>query len=50
MCNNLETIFKIICIITIVAIYIYRKVTGDMWYGINWNYLFRIVRKFLSKR
>lgn len=43
-----------ICITVIVAIlviggYIYRKASGDMWYGINWKRAFYEIRRAICK-
>ena len=45
----LDTFIITTCIILFVAIYIYRKVSGQMWYGINWNRIFYEIRRAICK-
>lgn len=41
-----DTFIIIICAIITVGGYIYLKVTNTLWYGINWGYIFRSIRKW----
>ena len=49
MYNNLEIIIISICAIIGISTYIYRKATGDMWYGINWGRVFYEIRRWICK-
>lgn len=48
MYTELEIIIIITCTILVIGIYICRKASGEMWYGINWNNVFRTIRKFFK--
>lgn len=39
----------VICAVLVIGIYIYRKASGDMWYGIQWKNVFRAIRNKLFK-
>ena len=49
MYNNLELFIIIICAVSLVGIYIYLKVSGEMWYGINWHRVFYEIRRAFCK-
>lgn len=48
MYTELELIIIITCAVLFIGIYIYRKANGEMWYGINWNNVFRTILKFFK--
>lgn len=41
---TIETIIGIILLVITIICYIILKVTGDFWYGINWKYIWRLIR------
>jgi len=44
-----EIALCIICAVASVLCYIYLVATGEMWHGINWDYIFRRIRSFIRK-
>lgn len=49
MYTNLDLVIIIVCAILFIGIYIYRKATGQMWYGINWGRIFYEIRRGICK-
>lgn len=45
MYTKLELVCIAICTAYIIGGYIYLKVSGHMWYGLNWKRLFYEVRR-----
>ena len=35
--------------ILVIGIYIYRKASGDMWYGVQWGRVFYEIRRWFCK-
>lgn len=49
MYTELELIIIITCAILVIGGYIYRKASGEMWYGINWTRVFYEIRRAVCK-
>lgn len=48
MYTKFEATIIIICAVVVLATYIYRKASGDMWYGIQWGNVFRFICKLFK--
>ena len=48
MYTQLDICIIIICAILVIGGYIYRKATGDMWYGINWKLVWKNIQKLFK--
>ena len=49
MYTELDILIIVICAIFVVGYYIYAKVSGEMWYGINWRRVFYEIRRGICK-
>ena len=49
MYTQLDIIIITICTILVIGIYICRKASGEMWYGINWTRVFYEIRRTVCK-
>lgn len=49
MYTKLDIFIITICAIAVIGGYIYRKASGDMWYGINWTRVFYEIRRAVCK-
>lgn len=46
---TLRELILVTCAVSTVAIYIYMKISGEMWYGIQWGNLFRFIRRQICR-
>ena len=49
MYTKLDILIIVIFAILVIGIYIYRKASGEMWYGINWKRCFYEIRRAICK-
>ncbi len=49
MYTKLDICIIVICAVALIGIYIYRKASGQMWYGINWKRAFYEIRRAVCK-
>ena len=49
MYTKFDMFVIVICAVLVIGIYIYRKASDEMWYGIQWHNIFRAIRNKLFK-
>ena len=49
MYTRLDMAIIVVCVVLVIGIYIYRKASGEMWYGINWGRVFYEIRRWFCK-
>lgn len=49
MYTRFDILVIVVCAVLVIGIYIYGKVSGHMWYGINWGRVFYEIRRSICK-